>query len=228
MDAKAKRRPIDLHPEWLQILEPIFDHPPMKNLRTFLVEEKRKYIVYPPNVCIFNALNMTPLSRVKVVILGQDPYHGIGQAHGLSFSVQKGMIPPPSLQNIFRELQQDLGIPLPPHGDLTTWARQGVLLLNTVLTVRAKKAGSHRNQGWEYFTDHVIQAVNQQPRHLVFILWGKQAQAKSSLIHARHLLIKSPHPSPYSADRGFFGSRPFSKCNQFLQQQGDSPIQWMI
>ena len=221
-------RKIDLHPSWLHVLASVFKTDQMRQLRSFLVEEKRKHTVYPPNRYIFNALNTTPLSEVKVVILGQDPYHGKGQAHGLSFSVNQGIMPPPSLQNIFRELQNDLRAPLPPHGNLTHWAQQGVLLLNTVLTVRASKAGSHRNRGWEFFTDHVIQAVSQQPRPVVFILWGRQAQAKKQLIAAQHLVIESPHPSPYSADRGFFGSRPFSRCNQFLQHHGITPIQWSI
>ena len=223
------QRPIQLHESWLTFLHPVFQSPQLHSLRSFLVEEQKHHTVYPPNRDLFNALNLTPLEHVKVVILGQDPYHGPHQAHGLSFSVRKGIAPPPSLQNIFRELHQDLNLPLPTHGDLTQWAQQGVLLLNTVLSVRARKAGSHRNQGWEFFTDQVIQLVNQKQEGVVFILWGRQAQAKKDLIDSqRHLILTSPHPSPYSADRGFFGSRPFSKCNQYLQSQGKSPIQWRI
>ena len=223
------QRSIQLHPSWLNQLESIFQTPQMSQLRSFLVQEQKQHTVYPPNRDLFNALNLTPLDQVKVVILGQDPYHGPNQAHGLSFSVRQGIKPPPSLQNIFKELQSDLGISLPSHGELTRWAQQGVLLLNTVLTVRARKAGSHRDQGWEFFTDAVIQTVNIEQSGVVFILWGRQAQAKQTLIDSqKHLVITSPHPSPYSADRGFFGSQPFSKCNQYLTSQGQTPIDWTL
>ena len=225
----ANERKIQLHPSWLTHLESVFQTPEMINLRAFLVQEQKQHTVYPPNRDLFNALNLTPLDQVKVVILGQDPYHGANQAHGLSFSVRHGITPPPSLKNIFNELQSDLGISPPSHGDLTQWAQQGVLLLNTVLTVRARKAGSHRNQGWEVFTDAVIQTLNAQQEGVVFILWGRQAQAKQTLIEAqKHLVITSPHPSPYSADRGFFGSRPFSQCNQYLSSQGKEPVDWSL
>ena len=225
----TNQRSIQLHPSWLNQLESIFQTPKMSQLRSFLVQEQKQYTVYPPNRDLFNALNLTPLDQVKVVILGQDPYHGPNQAHGLSFSVRQGIKPPPSLQNIFNELQSDLGLSPPLHGELTRWAQQGVLLLNTVLTVRARKAGSHRNQGWEFFTDAVIQTVNAQQKGVVFILWGRQAQAKQTLIDSKkHLVITSPHPSPYSADRGFFGSRPFSQCNHYRASQEKTPIDWSI
>jgi uracil-DNA glycosylase len=178
---------------------------------------------------IFNAFWKTPFPMVRVVILGQDPYHGPRQAHGLSFSVQKGIHPPPSLQNIFRELNADLGIQAPNHGDLTSWAEQGVLLLNSVLTVRHRSANSHRNKGWEQFTNNVIRQLNDKRQNIVFLLWGRQAGEKSQMIDGRkHLILKSSHPSPYSADRGFFGSRPFSKINKYLQFHNQKPINWNI
>ena len=224
----TKARP-QLHPSWLVHLEAYFQTEEMQQLKTFLVQEQQNYSVYPPNRLIFNALNSTPLSEVKVVILGQDPYHGPGQAHGLSFSVPHGVYPPPSLLNIFKELQNDVGIPQPRSGDLSSWTKQGVLLLNTSLTVRARKANSHRGKGWEGFTTEVIKLVNEFQAHVVFILWGRNAREKKTLIDQnKHLIIESSHPSPYSADYGFFGSRPFSRANQFLREHGLAPISWAI
>lgn len=217
-----------LHSSWLKMLHDHFKTPEMIALKHFLVEEQRVAQVFPPNRLIFNALNSTPLHTVRVVILGQDPYHGPGQAHGLSFSVPHGIYPPPSLQNIFRELMDDIGVPQPSSGDLSEWAKRGVLLLNTALTVRARKANSHRGKGWEGFTDAVMQVVSREQSAVVFILWGRNAQEKRPLIDSRkHLIIESPHPSPYSADRGFFGSRPFSRANQFLQSRG-GVIDWRL
>lgn len=222
-------RAIKLHPSWLKHLEQIFSSPELQALKQFLQKEQAGYITYPPNKLIFNALNTTPLDAVKVVILGQDPYHGPQQANGLSFSVTRGVSPPPSLQNIFREITQDLGIKPPRHGDLTSWAHQGVLLLNTVLTVRARSANSHRGQGWEAFTDAVINVVNREQPAVAFILWGRNAREKRSLIDERkHLVITSAHPSPYSADRGFFGSRPFSRANEFLSTRNLAPVDWRL
>lgn len=201
----------------------------MRSLKQFLVEEQRVHQVFPPNRFMFNALNTTPLDQVRVVILGQDPYHGPGQAHGLSFSVPRGTPPPPSLQNIFRELMSDLGVPAPTSGDLSEWAQRGVLLLNTALTVRARQANSHRGRGWEVFTDEVIRVVSRERQSVVFILWGRNAREKRSLIDTRrHLIIESSHPSPYSANYGFFGSQPFSRANQFLQARGESGIDWRL
>ena len=222
-------RTIKLHPSWLAYLEQVFGSPELQALKRFLQQEQTNYTTYPPNNLIFNALNTTPLNAVKVVILGQDPYHGPHQANGLSFSVTRGVPPPPSLQNIFRELTQDLGGAPSRHGDLTSWAHQGVLLLNTVLTVRARSANSHRGQGWETFTDAVINIVNREQPAVAFILWGRNAREKRSLIDERkHLVITSAHPSPYSADRGFFGSRPFSKANDFLRSRDLTPVDWML
>ena len=185
--------------------------------------------VFPPAQELFNAFHFTPLHEVKVVILGRDPYHNDGQAHGLCFSVKKGVETPPSLVNIYQELHDDLGCPIPKHGYLTKWAEQGVLLLNTVLTVRAHQAMSHRGKGWEHFTDAIIDAVNREDRPIVFILWGKPAGEKAArLDNPKHLILKSPHPSPLSAYRGFFGSKPFSKTNDFLQKNGVTPIDWQI
>lgn len=194
-----------------------------------LINEYRNRTVYPDKYDIFNALHFTPYTKVRVVILGQDPYHGPGQAHGLSFSVKQGIPIPPSLKNIFSELHNDLGCYIPNNGDLTKWAQQGVLLLNTVLTVRQGAANSHHGLGWETFTDRVIQVLNQREKPVVFILWGAHAQAKQQSIDSdRHFIIKSPHPSPLSANRGFFGSRPFSQTNAFLRQIGSSQIDWQI
>ena len=223
------QRAINIESSWLAILEPEFNLPYMAELRQFLVAEKQKYTVYPPGGLIFNAFSQTPFPQVKVVILGQDPYHGPKQAHGLSFSVQKGITLPPSLKNIFAELHADLGCPLPNHGDLTSWAKQGVLLLNTALTVRHRKPNSHRGKGWERFTDKVIQLLAEKTKNIVFVLWGRQAGEKAGMIDQnKHLILRSPHPSPYSADRGFFGSKPFSKINNYLQLNGKKPIDWQI
>ncbi|MDQ0340141.1 uracil-DNA glycosylase [Caldalkalibacillus uzonensis] len=215
--------------DWSPLLESEFEKPYYQRLRKFLIHEYRTKVVYPDMYDIYNALHYTPYEETKVVILGQDPYHGPGQAHGLSFSVQPGVQAPPSLQNIFKELQDDLGCYIPNNGCLEKWARQGVLLLNTVLTVRQGQPNSHRGMGWETFTDRVIDILNQREQPVVFILWGRNAQAKKELITApHHYIIESPHPSPFSANRGFFGSRPFSKTNQFLRQIGVKEIDWQI
>jgi len=221
---------VQLHPEWKKVLGAEFGKPYMKQLRAFLKTELKKgKTIYPRGPDIFNALNTTPLSRVKVVILGQDPYHGPGQAHGLCFSVQKGVPPPPSLVNIFKELKEDLNIPSSQHGYLQSWAEQGVLLLNTVLTVEKGKPQSHQGQGWEQFTDQVIQAVNAKEEPVVFFLWGSPAQKKKNLItNSQHIVFKAPHPSPLSAYRGFFGSKHFSKANACLEQLGKEPIDWSL
>lgn len=199
----------------------------MQELRSFLVSEKKRYQVYPPGKEIFAAFNITPFERVKVVILGQDPYHGAGQAHGLCFSVRRGVPPPPSLQNMFKELQSDLAIEPAKHGDLTSWAEQGVLLLNTVLTVRAHAAHSHAGKGWELFTDKVIEKLNSDRDQLVFVLWGSAAGRKAEMIDdRRHLVLRSTHPSPLSAHRGFLGCQHFSRINQHLTAHGQRPIDW--
>ena len=218
-----------LHNDWAPLLQPAFETESYQRLRAFLIEEYRTRKIHPGMYDIFNALHWTPYSEVKAVILGQDPYHGDNQAHGLSFSVLRPTPPPPSLVNIFKELHDDLGIDPPSHGELKSWARQGVLLLNTVLTVRHGQADSHKGKGWEAFTDAVIRLVNDKPEPVAFILWGRNAQAKRSLItNPRHLVLCAPHPSPLSAYGGFFGSRPFSKVNEFLIQNGRGPIDWHI
>lgn len=215
--------------DWAELLDAEFQQPYYRNLRSFLIEEYKTRTVYPDMYEIFTALHLTPYANTNVVILGQDPYHGEGQAHGLSFSVKPGISPPPSLQNIYKELHNDLGLPIPNHGYLVKWAKQGVLLLNTVLTVRAGQAHSHKGKGWESFTDRVISLLNERREPIVFILWGRPAQAKQALITApQHYIIKSPHPSPLSAHQGFFGSRPFSKTNQFLRQNGHEAIDWAL
>ena len=227
--AESVRRPVDLPPSWLDALASEFDQPYMAALRSFLLEEKRLGPVYPPSREIFAAFHAAPLERVRVVVLGQDPYHGAGQAHGLCFSVRHGVPPPPSLVNIFKELSSDLDLPRPLHGDLTPWARQGVLLLNSVLTVRAGQPQSHAGHGWEVFTDRVVQVLAEKKKNLVFVLWGSPAQKKAALVDpSRHLLLKAPHPSPLSAHRGFLGSRPFSKINAHLRSLGDEPIDWNL
>jgi len=202
----------------------------MHELRAFLVSEKQAgKILYPPMPQLFNAFELTPFEQVKVVILGQDPYHGPGQAHGLCFSVQKGVRPPPSLKNIFKEINSELGIESADNGCLTTWAEQGVLLLNSVLTVEKSNAGSHKDKGWESFTDRVITVLNEQHEGLVFLLWGKYAQDKASVIdRARHQVLMSPHPSPFSAHRGFLGNGHFVEANDYLQAQGKTPIDWRL
>lgn len=215
--------------DWNPILRGELDKPYWADLQRFVADERARHAVYPPKDEVFAALHLTPLAEVKVVILGQDPYHGPGQAHGLCFSVRAGVRPPPSLQNIFTELHADLGIDPPADGDLTPWARQGVLLLNTTLTVRAHEAASHQRKGWETFTDRVLQAVDAQPRTVVFILWGASARRKRALIDtSRHVVIESPHPSPLSAHRGFFGSRPFSRANEALVAAGREPVDWRL
>ena len=218
-----------LHNDWWPLLKPAFETPSYRNLRAFLINEYRNCVIPPGMYDIFNALHWTPYADVKVVILGQDPYHGDNQAHGLSFSVLRPTPPPPSLVNIFKELQSDLGIRPPNHGDLSSWARQGVLLLNTVLTVRHGQANSHKGKGWEAFTDEVIRLVCQKPEPVAFVLWGKNAQAKKPLItNPDHLVLCAPHPSPLSASYGFFGSRPFSKINNYLSAHGLSPVNWQL
>jgi len=225
----ASTRKIQLEPSWLEVLQDEFEKPYMQALRAFLRKELRRFTVYPPGPEMFNALNTTPFKNVRVVILGQDPYHGKKQAHGLCFSVRRGVRIPPSLENIYRELHDDVGLSAPNHGDLTAWAEQGVLLLNTVLSVRAGKPHSHKGQGWERFTDQVIQVLNTQREGLVFVLWGAAARKKAGMIdRQRHLIVHSSHPSPYSADRGFFGSRPFSRINTYLTQRGEAPIDWTL
>lgn len=215
--------------DWATYLEQEFRKPYYLQLREFLIEEYRTKTIFPDKYDIFNALHYTPLADTKVVILGQDPYHGPGQAHGLSFSVKEGVSTPPSLQNMYKELQDDLGCFIPNNGHLITWAKQGVLLLNTVLTVRAHEANSHKNRGWENFTDKVIETINRKNEPVVFLLWGSHAQKKAELITNRqHTLIRSPHPSPLSAHRGFFGSRPFSRANEFLRNMGLQEIDWQI
>lgn len=222
---------IDLEPSWLEILHEEFEKDYMIKLKQFLKQEKEAgHKVYPKGGDIFNAFNKTPLDKLKVLILGQDPYHGEHQAHGLSFSVQKGITPPPSLKNIYKELVTDIpGFVIPNHGQLTEWAGQGVMLLNATLTVRAGSPGSHQKKGWEQFTDKVIKTISDKKEGVVFILWGSFAQAKAELIdQKKHFIIKSPHPSPFSADRGFFGSKPFSKTNAILVKEGKKPIDWQI
>ncbi len=215
--------------DWLQYLKPEFGKPYYGRLYRSLKEEYGRSVIFPPSGDILNAFNLTPLSKVKVVILGQDPYHEPGQAHGLSFSVKPGIAIPPSLMNIYQELKDDLGCSVPNNGCLTKWAEQGVLLLNTILTVRAHQAFSHQGLGWEQFTDAAIKAVNAQDRPIVYFLWGRPAQAKSLMLNnPRHLILKAPHPSPLSAYRGFFGSRPFSQANHFLKENGVEPIDWQI
>ena len=215
--------------DWLPVLAPEFRKPYYKDLFQFVQTEYQTRQIFPPAQDLFNALHLTPLSKVKVVILGQDPYHGDGQAHGLCFSVRPDVDIPPSLINIYRELHDDLGCRMPDNGCLTKWADQGVLLLNTVLTVRAHQAGSHRGRGWEQFTDAIIRAVNSQNRPVVYMLWGAPAQAKRQMLdNPRHLVLTAPHPSPLSAYRGFFGCRHFSQCNAFLEAHGEKPIDWQI
>lgn len=215
--------------DWLEPLSSEFKKEYYKNLHKKVVEEYNSVLVFPPADDLFNAFHFTPLSEVKAVILGQDPYHGDGQAHGLCFSVKKGVDIPPSLVNIYNELHEDLGCQIPNHGCLEKWAKQGVLLLNTVLTVRAHQALSHRGIGWEQFTDAAIKVLNEQDRPIVFILWGKPAQEKKKMLdNPKHLVLTAPHPSPLSAYRGFFGSKPFSKTNEFLEKNGIDPIDWEI
>lgn len=215
--------------DWLNVLGEEFRKPYYKELYEFVKNEYNTTQVFPPAEDIFNAFHLTPLSEVKVVIIGQDPYHNIGQAHGLCFSVKPEVEIPPSLVNIYQELQDDLGCKIPNNGYLVKWAKQGVLMLNTVLTVRAHMANSHRGKGWESFTDAAIRALNTQDRPIVFILWGRPAQMKRSMLNnPNHLILEAPHPSPLSAYRGFFGSKPFSRTNAFLKEHGVEPIDWQI
>ena len=223
------RKPPRLEPSWLGVLQAQFEQPYMVDLRAFLSAEIREHRVYPPGAEMFAAFDHTPFERVRVVILGQDPYHGPGQAHGLCFSVRRGTPPPPSLENIMKELHDDVGVAIPPHGDLTVWAERGVLLLNTVLSVRAHQPMSHRDKGWERFTDEVIRRLDREREGLVFVLWGSAAGNKGAMIdRGRHHVISSPHPSPLSAHRGFFGSKPFSKINAWLVARGEAPIDWSL
>lgn len=217
----------DVPADWREALAAEISQPWFEQLCEFVQQERRDGPVFPPAADVFRALQLTPLAKVRVLILGQDPYHDDGQAHGLSFSVPPGVKVPPSLRNIYRELQTDLEIAPAGHGCLQKWAQQGVLLLNTVLTVRAHEAHSHRKQGWERLTDRLIQVVNDRPT-VAFVLWGKPAEAKERLIDPQHLIVKSAHPSPLSARRGFFGSRPFSRVNEFLVSQGQLPIDWDV
>ncbi len=218
---------VNIEESWKQALRGEFDKPYFHELVAFVKDEYKNNIVYPPGKHIFNAFEHTPFDQVKVVILGQDPYHGPNQAHGLSFSVKEGVVMPPSLVNIFKELSTDLGLPIPPHGNLEKWAKQGVLLLNATLTVRARTPGSHQNKGWESFTDAVIESLAKSRERLVFILWGAYAQKKGEVIQFdQHHVIQSPHPSPFSAYKGFFGSKPFSKTNDYLASNGIKPISW--
>lgn len=221
---------IQLEASWLAPLAGEFQQPYMRALKSFLEQEKRAGVrVFPPGAEIFNAFTHTPLDKVKVVILGQDPYHGPGQAHGLCFSVRPGVAIPPSLQNIYKELQRDLGITPPAHGTLTAWADQGVLLLNSVLTVAANRAASHQGKGWETFTDRVVELVNRERDNVVFMLWGSYAQRKGAVIDGqRHCVLKAPHPSPLSAHRGFIGCGHFSAANAYLAEHGQAPIDWAL
>jgi len=215
--------------DWNPVLRAELAKPYWPELQRFVAEERSRHEVYPPHEEVFAALHLTPFASVKVLILGQDPYHGPGQAHGLCFSVRPGVPVPPSLRNIFIELESDLGVPPPDHGCLDAWARQGVLLLNATLTVRARQAASHQGKGWETFTDEVIRAVAAKPDHVVFILWGSAARKKRSLIDGRrHTIIESAHPSPLSAHNGFFGSRPFSRANAALTAAGREPVDWRV
>lgn len=215
--------------DWLDAVKPEFSKPYYKELFEFVKDEYSKTVIYPPADDIFNAFHFTPLSSVKVLILGQDPYHNVNQAHGLSFSVLPDQDIPPSLQNIYKEIHDDIGCYIPNNGYLKKWADQGVLMLNTVLTVRAHQANSHQGKGWEKFTDAVIQAVNAQDRPIVYLLWGRPAQSKIPMLNnPKHLILKAPHPSPLSAFRGFFGCKHFSQANAFLEENGLEPIDWQI
>lgn len=220
---------INIGNDWDSILKHEFEKEYYQKLRRILASEYQKYNVFPDMYDIFNALKYTPYSEVKAVIIGQDPYHEIGQAHGLSFSVKRGVPLPPSLQNIYKELESDLGFKQPAHGELISWAKNGVLLLNATLTVREGMANSHQSIGWQIFTDHIITLLNDAPQPIAFLLWGAYAKQKSALIqNPKHLILTSAHPSPLSAFRGFFGSRPFSKINTFLEKNGREPINWNL
>lgn len=221
---------VKIEESWKQVLQGEFSKPYFQQIILHLKTEKAQgKVIYPPGGFIFNAFNTTPLSRVKVVVLGQDPYHGPGQAHGLCFSVQQGVPPPPSLVNIFKELRDDIGMEIPMHGNLTKWAEQGVFLLNASLTVRAGEPMSHAKIGWATFTDQVIRTISAECNHVVFLLWGRFAQEKSALIDgSKHLILKAAHPSPLSAHNGFLGCRHFSKTNEYLMQHGIAPVDWQL
>jgi uracil-DNA glycosylase len=221
---------VQLEPSWLEWLAPEFDKPYMRQLRAYLLAEKRAgKRIFPRGEEFFNAFAHTPLDRVKVVILGQDPYHGEGQAHGLCFSVRPGIAVPPSLQNIYKEIHDELGLPVPRHGHLTAWADQGVLLLNSVLSVECARAASHQGQGWETFTDRVIEVINERREGVVFMLWGSYAQRKGAIIDGtRHLVLEAPHPSPLSAHRGFFGCGHFIRANEYFESRGEAPVDWRL
>lgn len=228
MNKKIEQK-VNIEPSWFKELSEEFDKSYFKSLKQFLIQEKKQHTIFPSGNEIFNAYNLTPFNKVKVVILGQDPYHGEHQAHGLCFSVKKGIKPPPSLTNIYKELNSDVQIKPPNHGDLSKWAAQGVFLLNTVLTVRKGQPGSHQNMGWENLTDATIKILNSKLNNLVFLLWGKFAQNKSSLINPnRHCVLQAPHPSPFSAHKGFLGCKHFSKTNDFLISKNKTPINWQI
>ncbi len=215
--------------DWDDILKEEMEQPYFQELMSWLDEEYKEHTVYPPRDLLFQALRITPYHEVKAVILGQDPYHGAGQAEGLSFSVQPGVKVPPSLRNIYIELKEDMGVPTPSHGSLVSWGKHGVLLLNTALTVREGKPASHRGKGWERFTDTIIRLLNEREQPMVFLLWGNHAAEKEVLINTEHhLVIRSAHPSPFAARKGFFGSRPFSRTNAFLQEHGQQPVDWTI
>lgn len=229
METNKNEPKIIIENSWHELLKDEFSKEYFVNLTKFVKEEKQKYKIFPPGSLIFNAFNTTPTEQVKVVILGQDPYHGEGQAHGLCFSVPEGIKPPPSLLNIFKELNNDLGIEISKHGNLTSWAKQGVLLLNATLTVRAHSPGSHQNKGWEIFTDAVIKKLSDTKNNLVFVLWGNYAKAKKNLINSeKHLILAAAHPSPFSAHAGFFGCKHFSKINSYLKEKGIKEINWKI
>ncbi|MCF8231392.1 MAG: uracil-DNA glycosylase [Bacteroidales bacterium] len=220
---------IDIAKSWQNLLEQEFQSAYFQELQKFLTADKKKFNIYPSENEIFAAFDAVPFEKVKVVILGQDPYHGARQANGLSFSVRKGMAVPPSLKNIFKELHNDLGIPVPSHGDLSKWASQGVFLLNAVLTVRESRPRSHQEQGWEHFTDNVIRILSKHRHGLIFLLWGRHARRKQELINTEdHFVLQAPHPSPFSAYKGFFGCRHFSETNKILRNLGEKPIDWQI
>ncbi|BFM07630.1 uracil-DNA glycosylase [Halioxenophilus aromaticivorans] len=230
MSSNGNQANIQLSESWLRVLSNEFEQPYMKQLRAFFAQEKSQgKIIYPPGKDMFNALNATDFENVSVVIIGQDPYHGPNQAHGLCFSVQHGVPTPPSLLNIYKELQSDLGMAIPQHGNLQHWAEQGVLLLNATLSVEAGNAGSHQKKGWEEFTDQIIHAINEQRENVVFLLWGSYAQKKGAFIDQdKHCVLKAPHPSPLSAHRGFLGCKHFSQTNAYLQNHNKRPIDWSV
>jgi uracil-DNA glycosylase len=225
MGSMKERLPAD----WKKVLKDVLASPEFAELEAFVAEQRHEHMVYPSEEDLFSAFRLTPYEKVKVLLLGQDPYHGPGQAHGLAFSVQPGVKPPPSLVNVFKELQSDVGVPKPKDGSLIPWAEQGVLLLNAVLTVRQSEPNSHAGHGWERFTDAVIQKVSDKPEPVVFLLWGSYAQKKKALIDtSRHVILEGVHPSPLSAKKGFFGSRPFSRANAALEKAGREPVDWTL